>query len=133
MSSRSKGSGVSGAYRTVIDIIASLSKNKKVDFYTQTVNLPQKRDELDVIFSCFEEAMRDLMLVKSFSESEKLPLMIFFANENDARDLASSFTISAVRKMIDVLNSNHEILDNNVNIRLLLSVFANELWAASQL
>lgn len=133
MSSRSKSSGVSGAYRTVIDIITSLSKNKKVDFYTHTLNLPQKRDELDVIFTCFEEAMRDLMLVKSFSESAKLPSMIFFADEDDARSLASLFTVTSVRKMIDILNSNHEILDNNANIRLLLSVFANELWAASQL
>ena len=133
MSSRSKSSGVSGAYRTVLDIISALAKNKKADYYTQTVNLPQKRDELVVIFTCFEEALRDLLLVKSFSEGEKLPALIFFGNENDARELASSFTISAIHKMISTMNLNHEILDKNANLRLLLSVLANELWVAAQI
>ena len=32
MSSRSKSSGVSGAYRTVLDIISALAKNKKADY-----------------------------------------------------------------------------------------------------
>lgn len=133
MQARSKtASGEAGAYRTVGELFSLLSAQKKAGFFTAAANLPQKREELDVVISCLEEAARDLILAKAFPEERPSVPPMFYADSAQAETLSAGFTEAALREIARELTERHEQLDRNVNIRLLTASLASGLWKAAR-
>jgi len=111
----------------VISMLEHLASHNKSAFFLSCAAFPQKREELDVFFSYFESALRDILCEKSGDKSAKL---LFFADTETADVYTFRFTMGELYRLVNEVTEIHEAIFSNVNIRLSGIVFANRAWKA---
>lgn len=76
-----------------------------------------KRDAVAVILVGLDEALRDLLLLKS---SEDVTLL-WYTDREAALELSSAFSQRVLLRLIDVLRETQQALDANANVKLTLT------------
>jgi DNA polymerase-3 subunit delta' len=104
--------------RTLLRLTST--RHTALDALSFMQSLPQKREEL--IPQCSETlvALRDLLLAK---QSESAPLC-FFAEREEAEDLAYRFTTPELLRLADALEESISALRANANVRLTVTALA---------
>lgn len=131
LSSRS-ASGEIETYNKTKQFIKLLSSSSKADYYLFSTVLAAKREELSDFFSVLENALRDLVYIKSLlmmpGEDNRQHLFLFYQDYDSAAEDASCLSAEALRFMIQNVTETHESLYSNVNLKTTAILFAGKIW-----
>lgn len=108
---------------TAADFVGAALKRNSVALVEWILALPQKQDELLPILGSVQNALRDLIALKS---SEDSPL-VFYTDRESAAQLAYASSTAALFRLSDTVAKTVDGISRNANIRLSLVTMISDI------